>query len=602
MRRQAGRAATYAILALVAVAGLALRLWNNDHGLPFVFNVDERSHFASEAVEMVAGGTLDPGYLQNPTGFTYLVYAALRLAFDDGSLARSFAADPTAVMVLARSLAAVVAIAGVIAVFVLGRRLWDARVGLVGAAVLAFAFLAVALSRLALTDVGTLAPVAIAVLGSVLALERGRARDFALAGAGAGLATGFKYTAGLVVLPLLLAGVLRLAQTRDRRTFGVLVLGLAAAVLAFFLTTPFALLHPASALDQLAAQAGAAGSPKLGQGGESPIAYYLESLAWGFGWLLSAAALAGAVVVARRDGARAAVLLPFPIALFAYLALQDRFFGRWLLPAYPVLSVLAAVALTELARRGARMLEPGRPRWVEPAILVAACAVVLAQPLAADWRSARLLGRADTRTLARDWLIDRYPSGVRISVEPEVPPRFDRAAGGGPPPFELLEAKGGPSAPPYSDTLSPATVDRLRAGGHCLVVTLGYVRGRVERDRQRPALDYYRRLERESRLVYRASPQRPGSAPRPFHFDLSYNGYPPELVRPGPEVRVLRLDRCRQGYGPSPGATRSVSGARPPGTRSCAREVDRRSSRRRRPTALKLRPRLRPPPACQTSR
>ena len=101
----------------------------------------------------------------------------------------------------------------------------------------------------------------------------------------------------------------------------------------------------------------------------------------------------------------------------------------------------------------------------------------------------------------------------------------------------------------YSDTLSPATIDRYRASGYCLVMTLGYVRGRVEKDSDPGAIDYYRRLERESRLVHRESPQRPGSAALPFHFDLSYNGYPAPLERPGPDVRVLALDRCRQGYG-----------------------------------------------------
>src|SRR5687768_12511265 len=120
MRRpSAAGAATYALLGLIVVLALALRLWNNDHGLPFVYNVDERSHFTSHAVEMVAGGGLDPGYYQNPSGFTYLVYVALRIALDDGSLASAFAADPTAAFEVARDVAAVLGALGALAVFFL---------------------------------------------------------------------------------------------------------------------------------------------------------------------------------------------------------------------------------------------------------------------------------------------------------------------------------------------------------------------------------------------------------------------------------------------------------------------------------------------------
>ena len=63
------------VLALILLAGFALRIWNIDYGLPFVYSIDEGSHFASRAVEMF-WQDLDPGYYQNPAAFTYLLYAA----------------------------------------------------------------------------------------------------------------------------------------------------------------------------------------------------------------------------------------------------------------------------------------------------------------------------------------------------------------------------------------------------------------------------------------------------------------------------------------------------------------------------------------------
>ena len=54
------------------------------------------------------------------------------------------------------------------------------------------------------------------------------------------------------------------------------------------------------------------------------------------------------MLLLRRDPVRALVLLCLPVALFAYLALQSRYFGRWLLPAYPALALLAAAGVAGL--------------------------------------------------------------------------------------------------------------------------------------------------------------------------------------------------------------------------------------------------------------
>src|SRR3712207_9518471 len=76
---RAGIAAA-AVLLLIVVAGLWLRLRNNGYGLPYVYNYDEATHFTNRAVTMF-GEDLDPGYYQNPSGFTYLCYLALRFVY-----------------------------------------------------------------------------------------------------------------------------------------------------------------------------------------------------------------------------------------------------------------------------------------------------------------------------------------------------------------------------------------------------------------------------------------------------------------------------------------------------------------------------------------
>jgi hypothetical protein len=137
--------------------------------------------------------------------------------FDD--VIQHFARDPSGIYVAARRVAALLGVAGAVAVYSVGRRLWDRRTGLVAAAVLAFAFLPVTYSRIALTDVGVLVPVALVLLFAVRIQETGSLRWCAAAGAAAGVAIGFKYTAGLVLLAPLAALVLR-REWRGARSAG----------------------------------------------------------------------------------------------------------------------------------------------------------------------------------------------------------------------------------------------------------------------------------------------------------------------------------------------------------------------------------------------
>jgi hypothetical protein len=629
------------VLALILAAGFALRVWNIDYGLPFVYSIDEANHFTSRAVGMF-WQDLDPSYYQNPAAYTYLVYGLLRVLYGPlgflfdlpyGNVTEQFSKDPTEIWIAARTLAAALCVGGAAATYLAARRLWGVREGLVAAAVVSFAFLPVAYSRVAVTDVGALAGVALALLWSVQAYETGRLRSYALAGGAAGLAVAFKYTAGLALLPLAIAALARVRADGPRAASG-LALGATLAAAVFVALNPYML----GSLDvwwrDLRAQAEvAADLPKPGQesGG---VSYYLDSLTWGLGWAAALAALLGAALELRRGFVRGLILVAVPVALFAYLSVQSRYFGRWLLPAYPALAMLAAVAVSRAAdvvtgwvasraagrarpapgraRHGPRParsgLRGGRPRVVASglrpglpgllaggtlrrripalapvAVLAAVTALVLAQPLAADVRTALVLGRADTREQAREFLTERFPPELRVSIEPAVPGRYFRSNPEGRLPDWLSRCPARPGwkepgwsyvghggrrlcvrfkpaafarpdrgirASAYHMVLSPEVIDDYRFYGYCLVVTTGVVRERALQTGAPGVRAYYRRLERESRLLGEFSPYDPGEGPVPFNFDLSYNYYPSEYHRPGPTVRIVRIDRCEQRTGP----------------------------------------------------
>jgi hypothetical protein len=540
----------YLALAVILVGGVAVRVMSLHHGLPWTYHPDEAFHFVTRAMSMFAG-TLNPGYFENPSAYTYLVYAALKITQGGvfggsvASLAAGFQADPTSAFETGRVIAVTLCMLAVVAVFGVGRRLWGPAEGVAAAAILAFAFLPVAYSRFALTDTGVLLPVAVAVYGAVRAHEDGRLRWFVLSGVAVGLAVAFKYTAGLAGVPLLVAAGLR--TRRDRSALGGFAVAAAAAALVFFATNPYFFFDLRAALTQLGEQSDAASGPKLGQGDRSGPSYYLDSLTWGLGWGAALAAAVGAVWEWRRNRTRALLLAVFPVVLFLYLCTAGRFFARWLMPTYPVLALLAGVALAGLAGR-----VPGRP-WVRAGVLGLLLAAVLAQPIAADLRTGHLLNRTDTRLLARDFLLAELPRRARVVVEPATPRGYflDQVTRGFRAPPETLVAGGTPQR--FLLSLEPQLVDRYRRAGYCVVVTFSAVRGRAEMDGVRPALAYYRALERQSRLIFSVDPYEDGAKPPPFDFDQSTHLYYPSVYhRPGPEVRIYRLDDCVQGIGGRP--------------------------------------------------
>ena len=125
---------------------------------------------------------------------------------------------------------------------------------------------------------------------------------------------------------------------------------------------------------------------------------------------------------------------------------------------------------------------------------------------------------------------------------------------------------GGVRASAYHEVLDPGVIDDYRLYGYCLVVTVDTVRDRALQTGDRDARAYYDRLERESQRRRRPSAPTTRAPTRcPFSFDLSFNYYPPEYHRPGPD-------------GPDPPARRLPAGHRSadhPASR--ARESRRRS-------------------------
>jgi 4-amino-4-deoxy-L-arabinose transferase-like glycosyltransferase len=362
-----------ALAALLAGAA-AIRLVGIQYGLPFpLLNPDEQN-IVPRAWRMSHGGGLDPDWFDYPTLLMYVLAPFQNWADEPSYLA-------------ARLVLIALSLGCIAAAWWLGRRAYGVLAGFVAAAMTAVATVHAEYSRMAVTDVPLTLGVAV-----TLALLVGR--QLIPAGIAIGITAGFKYPGFVLLVPLLVAG------WREWRRLAVAA---ALAPVAFLATSPYFLVHLASAVDDVrrVQRDGRRGWLGFEDDPWTPIAF-LDRLWEAIGPVLLIVLAGLALALVHRTLADR-VLVAFVGAYCVTLLPLDAHFDRYVLPLIPALGALA-----------------GRFRAIAPVTLL-----LLAVPLVWTIRETRPLVRTDTRVVAHDWMEQNVTDGVLVAADPSTAPPDD---------------------------------------------------------------------------------------------------------------------------------------------------------------------------------
>ena len=242
-----------------------------------------------------------------------------------------FFVDPSGVYIAGRAFGAVCGTLTTGVTALLGRTLFDAPTGLVAAALLAVAPVAVMDAHYVKHDV----PATLAVTVALWRLARCWPEGGALGGAwrrplltaafACGVAWSTHYYTIFLALPLGITAVELRRHDGPAAMASALALAAAAGAITFFALSPFLLVEPATALRDIVANRQIVVDRATDSGGFSNLARYLSLLA-GMGVTLPVAALAaiGTVVVSVGAPRRALLLLSFavPFLLFGQAPLR----------------------------------------------------------------------------------------------------------------------------------------------------------------------------------------------------------------------------------------------------------------------------------------
>jgi hypothetical protein len=396
------------LLGIVMIGALVLRGYGLHWGLPGRTDLNPDEETVLEIIAQMGWENLDPGrYFYG--AFFYQACLVIR-----GLLQSVWPSIGDTVIVLAyRSVSVLFGTATLAVLYVLLRRIaGPGPAPLLGAVMLALMPLHVWDSHFAVTDVTLTFWMTATVTAAVVAYHRPSWGRFAFASALAGAATGTKFNGAFAAVAIALAALAAWWERRLR--FRQLVawgaLGVAVALLALFVASPYMFLQWDASWRAFMREFNRVGMTHysgLGAPGWQyrPYVYQLgAAFPFSFGVALYGALLAGLVYCAARW--RRVLLIPL-----GYAALYLVVVGRWqyvpiryYLPVEPVLLIAPALALAAGLTAPSRRL-----RWGTAAALIVVLGYTLAFTVSTTARFAD-----DTRLQAERWLRPLAEDGSTI--------------------------------------------------------------------------------------------------------------------------------------------------------------------------------------------
>jgi hypothetical protein len=413
------RNASWLILIGIILLAFGLRVWGVNFGLPYTYHFDETTY--TGAALNLGRGQIGPQ--SNPTGYTnllfveYIIYFVLgnllKLFSSSGEFANLYHTDPSSFLILARLTSIILGTLTVLIVYFIGKYLHSKIAGLASALLLAIAFIHVRDSHYGVPDIAVTFFISASILFLLLLIKQNKPLYGYLAALLAGYAIATKWTAAVIIIPLILTIVFEHLSIKK-------ILILLGSFFTGFLLGGFQLIlkpsiYITSGLNEL--RAGGEGNFWFWQIDTLPgWFFYLKMMVFGLGILLTCAGLAGIVYyswlsISKKNHA-GIIVLSFPILYFLIMGISRHYFLRYALPLIPFVTLFAGIFLVVIYEWFSI-----KNRRLALIVVSTFYFLMIIFPFASSLRSDIILTKTDTRTVAKEWIENNIPAGSKIAVD-----------------------------------------------------------------------------------------------------------------------------------------------------------------------------------------
>ena len=439
-----------AILGIFFLLSIFVRFFGIDFGLPHTECRPDETTIINISLTFL-NGDLNPHFFNYPSAFMYIlagiyyVYINVRLLFGATSmeLITEIQTNPSTFIMISRGLSALFGAFTVIIVYLIGRRLHNRKTGLLSAFFMSVCYLHVRDSHFGTTDIAMTFFAACAILYILKIFEEAKTGHYILAGVFGGLSTSTKYGGLFLLIPIMVAHILKHAQLsqstfrhiemlefnrgirsfisslwhRLRKVLSIsietikdyrLFLSFLFFGLAFLLFTPFALLDFHHFIGDFKAEMkhllfGHRGII-LGRGWW----YHLRhTLPYGMGWLMLIASFIGIILYSKNNFQKALIFFLFPTTYYLSAGRGYTVFLRYMIPVLPLLCIAGALFVVYIIKRS-------NNRTFQTIAIPLAALILTAEPVRNVILFNNIITKKDNRLIAGQWMEESIPLGSRI--------------------------------------------------------------------------------------------------------------------------------------------------------------------------------------------
>lgn len=417
----------YSVLFFILLMSFIIRVFGIDFGLPFFHHPDEE-FIVVKALRLGLHKDLNPGFYIYGTLYLYFIFFLYSVYFLIGYLlgifssvsafGESFFKDPTVFFLIGRVATVLIGTASVYMIYLIGKRLFNHRIGVISSFFLGFSFLHVRDSHYATVDVPMTFFLLLTIFFACRILKKEpNYKSYILSGFAAGMAIATKLPAAMVILPLLFAHWSQ-AEKKTLRAFlsRNLLVGAFAMVMGFLIFSPYTIIDLSGSIKSMKniifhRQIIFPGTEVYGLG----YKYYLfHALPIALGFPLFLLSLFGLIYGFGIHRKEELFLGIFPLGYYLFMGSSKYFPDRYIMPLLPFLILLAA----SLLKRITDLTKLGKDKR----FLILLCFLLILPSAYNAVKQDFRFSTTDTRIVAKNWIEENLLPKAKIFSETYGPP------------------------------------------------------------------------------------------------------------------------------------------------------------------------------------